>query len=497
MNATIKIYLVLLISLLFVGCSEELVDRISSGNVKGTVVKHGTNEPLANIKVTTAPSTQTVFTAEDGSFELTGVPAGDYAVRAEGTGYLMEIHNANVVNDGQLITLVFEMKTNESLNASPTVTIVAPADNLANQPTSVLLSWKSTDADEKDVLSYRVLVRNSRDNKVFEVKDLKETTYMLEDLQFGTDYFWQVAVSDGVNEEVFSAAQKFSTAAFSTNRIHYARSFGENLAILSTTDGSSSLRLTPETVNSLRPKKNNAANSLAFLRVLNGVTHLFVSKLDGSSAAKVSQIPVAGFNAAEVSYAWGSNGKELIYPNFDKLYRVNKDGSGTELVYKTSDGSFISECAWSEDGKKIALKTNDINGYKSRIFVIDMQGNTLQTVLENVRGRASGLDFSADGNKLLYAWDISGYESTTNRQMETHIFLYNLTTGTATDLSEFTKIVGGHIDIHPRFSPNEGQIIFTQTSNDGRSQSDVYVMSIADEDSRKLLVSNAIMPDWE
>jgi hypothetical protein len=39
-----------------------------------------------------------------------------------------------------------------------------------------------------------------------------------------------------------------------------------------------------------------------------------------------------------------------IYPYFDKLYRINNDGSGLTKIYQTSNGKFISECDWSNDG---------------------------------------------------------------------------------------------------------------------------------------------------
>jgi hypothetical protein len=29
-----------------------------------------------------------------------------------------------------------------------------------------------------------------------------------------------------------------------------------------------------------------------------------------------------------MDFAWSTNGKELLYSNFNKLYRINKDGSG-------------------------------------------------------------------------------------------------------------------------------------------------------------------------
>lgn len=498
MNATLKIYTIILFALLVTGCSEDVVDKVSHGTITGKVVKHGTNEPLHNIKITTAPTTQTIFSAEDGTFELNEVAIGDYAVKAEGEGYIMEIETANLKSGEQTISLIFEMKNDESLNTPPSAAnLLTPVDNATGQQISTTLSWAGIDPDKDDVLKYRILIRNSKNNEIVEVKDLKETSYVLENLIFATDYFWQVVTNDGINKDVFSATYKFSTAAFPTNRFHYVRKEGANLRIFTSDEKGNASPLTAASSNSFRPKKSNAANLVAFLGNTNGNTHLFTSKPDGSSVFQVSNIPVAGFDSRELSFSWSANGKELIYPNFDKLYRVNKDGSGTELVYQTNDGSFISECAWSNDQSKIALKTNNISGYNVKIIIYDLISKTSRIILDNVKGAAGSLDFSVNGNKLLYTYDISGHEETSYRQLDTHIFIYDLTTGARTDLSKFTELTAGYIDVDARFSPNEGQIIFTQKSNDGLSQNDVYTISMNVEESRKLLFSNAAMPDWE
>ncbi len=114
---------------------------------------------------------------------------------------------------------------------------------------------------------------------------------------------------------------------------------------------------------------------------------------------------------------------------------------------------------------------------------------------------ALGLDISVDGSKILYARDISGFESSNYRQLRTHLFIYNLNTDTVEDISDLSEIPNGFIDVDPRFSPNEAEVIFTQTSNDGISRKDIYKISLSADDQgnfkRTLLFENAWMPDWE
>ena len=123
----------------------------------------------------------------------------------------------------------------------------------------------------------------------------------------------------------------------------------------------------------------------------------------------------------------------------------------------------------------------------------------LEKILNNVTGALGGLDLSVQGNQLLYTHDTSGFENDAYRQLDTRIFLYNFATELVTDLS--SEKISGTIDLDPRFSPNEAEVIFVNTSNDGLSQSDILTLVIEDVinsvEDRSLVVENASMPDWE
>ena len=83
------------------------------------------------------------------------------------------------------------------------------------------------------------------------------------------------------------------------------------------------------------------------------------------------------------------------------------------------------------------------------------------------------------------------------RRLDSRLFLSNLENGTTMDLS--VGKVQGTNDLDPRFSPNEAEVIFINTSNDGISQKNVFTVQIegdyGDEDHRHLLIENAFMPD--
>jgi Tol biopolymer transport system component len=103
---------------------------------------------------------------------------------------------------------------------------------------------------------------------------------------------------------------------------------------------------------------------------------------------------------------------------------------------------------------------------------------------------------------LLYSRDISGYQDTSGnyRQLDSHVFVYNLTTNTNHDISAESDKMMGTNDLDPRFSPNNAQVIFMNTSNDNISQRNVMVIDLNSsmtDLTRAVLFSNAEMPDYE
>ncbi|GEJ48105.1 carboxypeptidase-like regulatory domain-containing protein [Chryseobacterium sp. ON_d1] len=503
MKTLIKILSIFIFAFCLFSCSEDLVEQAQTGILKGKVVKRGSNVPIPNVKIFTNPTTQTVFSGTDGSFEIAAMPVGNYSVKAELSGYITSFQSVNIQNQNQVVTVVFEMDDDTSLNSPPTVPqLLSPIDNAVNQPLSVELTWSATDPDTADVLKYSLTIKNNLDTNVIQVNDLKANHYTLSNLKFGVSYFWQVSVSDGIHQPVLSTVSKFTTNTVPANRYHYVQKQNGNFVIISSDAQGNNFQFTNSSYNSWRPRMNNNAGLVAFLRTDGGSTHIYTANPDGSNPFKVTTVPVAGFNNYEMDFAWSTNGKELIYSNFNKLYRINKDGSGLSLVYTTPDGSMISECDWSYDGSKIAVKTNDYNGYNTKIYVIDMTGNVLKTVLSGTAGASGGLNFSVDGQLLLFTRDVSGYldGSGNYRQLDSHIFIYNLVTDVVNDISSESEKVMGTNDLDPRFSPNNAQIIFMNTSNDNISQRNVMVIDLNNtltDLTRTTLFSNAEMPDYE
>ena len=110
-------------------------------------------------------------------------------------------------------------------------------------------------------------------------------------------------------------------------------------------------------------------------------------------------------------------------------------------------------------------------------------------------GAIGGLNFSVTGQKIIYTRDVSGFEDANYRQLDTRIFEYNFGTNASNQIA--TEKISGTNDLDVRYSPNEAELIFTNTSNDGISIKNIVKTSIGIVNSRTVLFSGTAMPDWE
>ncbi len=492
---------ILFILIFITSCSEDTVGFTGTGKITGRVVEAENFNPIENAKIVLTPTNNTVFTDVDGYFTFEEIEAGDYSVSATKEDFLTNFEPATV-SVGLEINVVFEMNIETANNRPPsTPKLISPEDLSTKIDLAVELVWSSKDP-ENDTIRYKIKIKNDRNNEEQIIEELLDSTYVLSNLTNGTKYFWQVSATDNINEEVWSVISSFETTQVANNRYLYVREENNNNVIYSSDEDGNETALTSNNIGSWRPRKNLATNKIAFLRSDNFETQLYTMNADGSDVFKVTSVSVDGFKQSELDFSWSSNGAKLIYPHFDKLYEINKDGSGLKLIHQTTDGSFISECDWSSDESTIVIKVNNTNGYNVSIYTIDMGGNKLQTILSGVNGAAGGINLSIDSKKLLYSYDVSGFESSNYRQLDNRMFIYYFDTDTTDDISE--EKIDGTNDLDPRFSPSEAEVIFVNTSNDGISQRNIFTQNVDKDNNtggnnygREEKFTDAIMPDWE
>lgn len=486
----------------FAACSEDTINALESGSITGTVVTEGDYDPVENVRISTTPNTSTVFTDENGEFVIHNVPVDQYSVEARKEGLLTQFQAAEVLSEAEA-NVIFEMQPEDANNREPSAPeLISPEDETEGIPITQEFTWNSMDPDS-DTLTYELELRNDRNNEVLRYAELTDTTLTVEDLQYGYKYFWQVKVSDGVNDPVLSKLFSFNTLEFPKNRFVYVKEIAGNNVIFARDHEDNEYQLTSAQDNSFRPRKNSRTEKIAFLRTVGSRTQLFTMNLDGSQEKQVtSNIAVNGFNMEKVDFSWADNGARLVYPNFEKLYKINVDGSGNTLIYEEPDGKFITEVDVSNDNTRIILLTNNADGYNASIYSINPEGEFMDTVISGFPGALGGLNISVDNQKVLYTRDISGFQSQDYRQLNSRMFVYDFSTNESTDISG-DKLDGTN-DLDPRFSPSEAQVTFVNTSNDGISEKNIYRSEVAgaaddggDAGNREELYPNSKMPDWK
>lgn len=498
----IKIFIVFLLTATIVGCSEDTIDNVGTGSISGVVVESGSNEPVENARISTNPASSTVFTNEKGEFILKDIPAQDYSVEARKDGLLTQFEGATVPAGGS-VSVVFELRPETANNKQPLAPeAVSPKDNATGVAVTTDFVWTVTDPEDDDLV-FTLEIRNDSNQEVLRYTGITDTTYTVEGLDFNKRYFWQVSASDDINPEVKSSIFAFTTMDVPQSRVLFTRTLNGNNVIFALDEEGNEFQLTSSSHNSYRPRKNNSRNKIAYLRTVAGETHIFTMDPNGANQQQITfNVPVRGADMNKVDFTWAEDGSILLYPNFDKLYQVHAGGGGTTLIHQTS-GNFITEVAASKDSDNIALITNNTMGYQAEIYTIDFNGTIQQNILSGVSGAVGGLDLSLQGDYLLFVQDVSGYESSNSRRLNSRVMLYEFATGTTRDLSGDKP--NGTNDLDPRFSPNEAQVIFVNTSNDEISRKDLYTLDLEfiagpDEDpaiNRSLLHQNAAMPDWE
>jgi hypothetical protein len=111
------------------------------------------------------------------------------------------------------------------------------------------------------------------------------------------------------------------------------------------------------------------------------------------------------------------------------------------------------------------------------------------------------LNMSFDMKKIVYTRDVSGSENSTYRRFDSRIFIYDKATNVSTELN--TSKTNGFNDLDVKFSPNEAEVIFTNTSNDGISIKNVLKTTLPNSGTtggsgtRTTLFAGGSMPEWK
>lgn len=494
MNKIFHITALLICIISFYACVEDGIDVEKTGTIEGSVLDAEFDTPLAEVSVSTSPITSTVLTDEEGNFLIENIAVGSYALRFELEEYVTRSANVLVTED-EVVEVNVQMNADDRFNEEPTLpTLISPPLAVVLEGIDPLtLTWQSTDPDN-DAITYDLRIYSediTMDELVLSASE--DTSYVFDRLQYGTTYFWQVIASDGINQEVFGEVWYFQTPPTPLHPFYFVRRDESGSLQIQSSDLTTEIQITDDGASRWRPRMDYSKNRIAYISSDDLAIHLFTADIDGTDQRRITTIPLAGIFPQELDFCWEPTDQGLIYPNFNNLYRINRDGSATQIIYSVATSRVINKCEISENDGSLVIVESNLQGHDGNIIRLTPDGTPIDTIFSSAKGRIGGVDFSASGNEVLFTFDVSEVQNSAGRKLDERIFEYNLTTGIISDLSDLKS--QGFNDTDPRYSPNNGKIIFTNrpTTNQGPGQ--VMTMD-RDGSNRVVLFGQGYMTDW-
>ncbi len=484
------------------GCNEDTyVDPIQLTTVRGRVLYSANQQPVRNASVKLSPTSRLVATDSAGNFRFDSVLAGKYTLQASKAGYGTEVATVETSSASSPVVTIL-LTDDKTQNRAPTAaTLVAPASNSTVQSTTLTLRWSATDPN-RDSLTYDVLLyRSGSATPTQSFTGLTADSLVVQNLDYSTTYLWQVITKDGVNT-VNSAVFSFRTGSFPDYSYVFARRVGSQLQIFAATATGSTAQFTRDGSN-WRPIVSPNRQQIAYISNVDTELHLYVMNTDGSNQRRVTTVPLSGLSATDLSFSWSPDGTQLLYPSNNRLYAVRTDGTGLRTVLQASAGRVFAGCDWTAQGNRIAYRTTGTSIYDNELNVLTVDAGISRLVYTRRDARVGNPMFSVSARQLAFSADSSSFQNEQGRQLDARLYLLDLTTNRLTDVSALqtntnqtqTNKPAGTNDLEPRFSPTGSQLIFTNTDNTGTGPRNVNSIDL-DGRNRKLLFSQAEMPDW-
>ena len=490
----IRIVTLLLIVLLTARCSEEKIDFIGSGNIKGEVLSEPDLTPIPNAEVTTNPPSHIVMTDSAGQFILEDVEIGEYNVVAKKRDYFTSSVSINVAMNATTHVMV---KMNERYTDQDLPRFTPdfyPGPNEKDVSVNVTFSWKVT--QDSDSISYTLRLFEAGKPEEVVVENITDTFALVTGLKYSTSYLWQLTAKNPAGERN-TETRSFTTRKFPDDYILYAkRADGVSQLFIKDMEHEESIQLTHGSHHNWQPVSNAQQNRVAFLSTRDITPQLYTMNPDGTNVRKITNIATGGYYNKGVGFSWLPNGEQLVFSSYNRLFVVNHDGSGLRQLTSIDAGRHFREVDWSPTNDRIAALTLGEDRYDAEILVMNTNGSDQQVLVGDKKGALGGPAFSLDGKELVYTYDASDTQSDVGRQLNARIFKYSFQTGETVDLS--TQKPQGTNDLYPRFSPDGAKIVFINSRNTPGSRQNLYIMRTdsIQYDHRKLLVEDVESANW-
>jgi TolB protein len=491
------ISLFILLSLMQLSCSEDRIDPEITGYIKGFIKDSDTEEPVANVEVSTNPATQVLLTDENGEFVLKDIEIGEYKVLITKDQYENKMLNAKVKEDDTTFVYVMLKKKESAISSNPPkfTDNFYPTSGSVSIPTTINLTWQLKNTAPEDSVKFDILLYRSNSQSHSKIAtNVEDTAFQVEGLNYNTVYYWQIIAKNQEGDTTHSEVLNFRTVPIPEAAFFYTQKIDGNYEIMGyNIESGSSARLTYNSFRDWAPKLNRTNDKIAFTSDSLVKNHIYTMSKDGQNIQQVSDIAVAGYNNYGNAFCWDDATGHIFFSHYSYLYRVNQDGTGLTNIATAPADRHFREVDISPNGEEIIAITIGEESYTSEIYIMDIDGTNMTEVIGDMPGTIEAPSFSIDGNSILFTRDISGHEAIDGRQLNSHVFRYDFDTQDTTDLS-VNKPLGTN-DLYPRFSNTGDRIVFVNVRNDSSNPPEIWTMNI-DGTNREELITNATLPYW-
>lgn len=488
--------ILLVSSYTFKSCTEDPYKPETLGSIEGQVMDAETNSPLANVTITTQPSTEVILTDETGFYQIANIDTGRYSVVAEKEDYERKMLGI-LVKEDHVSNVNFLLKKSDAASGDIEFTgSFYPSNGAEDLPPTITLSWKAMEGRSSDSLSYDVELFNSENTKqYYSAEEIRDTSLTVEALQYNKVYYWQVSAYNKRGDTTRSEIRSFKTRGISQNAFYFVRKVDGNFEIMAyDRDNELVNRITYNSYRDWAPRINRDNNMLAFVNNSELKSHLYTMTRNGENITRITNIEVTGYHNQGDAFDWDEQRGKIIFSHYENLYEVNADGTGLQKIATAPAGRHFRECRLSPDNSQIVAVTMGSKIYDSEIYLLNRDGTNPQLLVDNLDGIVASPSFSIDGESILYTHDVSGNQTLEGRMLNSHIFRYDLASGTTTDLSTNKPL--GTNDLTPTYSPTGNKILFTNVVNDGSQPKEIWMMDI-NGDNREKVVDDGELPNWK
>lgn len=221
------------------------------------------------------------------------------------------------------------------------------------------------------------------------------------------------------------------------------------------------------------PSWSPDGSRLAFVSHRTGDEELYLANADGTRITRLTRIP-----GPDLSPAWSSDGRKLVWSRDREIWTMNASGSGKRrVVGKAKIWHEHHSPTWH--GGTIVYSSNRVSFFNPELYAVPARRLTFTKGSDGVLGDDGMPDFSADGRRIVF---------TSNRNGNGEIYVMR-PNGSAE--RRLTRKAGD--DFNPRFSPDGKRIAFTSLPA-GSVPGSVFLMNADGTGLRR--IASGTDPDW-